>query len=187
MKKERTKAERKKFIALFLVFSLLAISCTTITPTGRARGFKYPKRKQGAELKIWKKNVGYIRGELIAVKRNSLLLLESGSASNVSVDIGDVKAITIVEKSLALIGAGSGLLLSGGAVALITLENSVSFQDSLAVTILGGFVGICTLIGGVGGALAGIDKTIQIEGKSDSEIKEALEYLRKKARVTNFQ
>ena len=51
------------------------------------------------------------------------------------------------------------------------------------------------LLGGIGGlllgAIAGLalipDKKIQFEGKSDTEIKNTLEELRKKARVPDFQ
>ena len=47
---------------------------------------------------------------------------------------------------------------------------------------------VCALvIGGTVGTVVGIDKIIHIEGKSDSEIQEILEKLRKKARVRNAQ
>ncbi len=36
-------------------------------------------------------------------------------------------------------------------------------------------------------AASGIDKTIQIEGMSDLEIKEAMDKLRKKARVRDYK
>ena len=42
-------------------------------------------------------------------------------------------------------------------------------------------------LGGIVGASAGNDKIIQIEGKSDTEIKEILEKLRKNARIKNAQ
>jgi len=42
-------------------------------------------------------------------------------------------------------------------------------------------------VGGIVGAILSKSKTIQIEGKSDLEIKEILEKLRRQARVTNAQ
>jgi len=54
-------------------------------------------------------------------------------------------------------------------------------NEILIVYIIGG------ILGGVGGAIVGADKTIQIQRKSDVEIKEILQKLRKKARVRNFQ
>ena len=49
-----------------------------------------------------------------------------------------------------------------------------------AAAILGGLSGAAL------GALAGIDKKIQIEGKSEAEIDIILEKLRKKARMPNY-
>jgi ribosomal protein L6P/L9E len=37
------------------------------------------------------------------------------------------------------------------------------------------------------GAHAGKDKTIQLEGKSESEVSQALAYLRKKARIRDYK
>jgi len=45
-----------------------------------------------------------IEGELITVKPNSLLLLDT-EGKDVSIDIGDIKVIRIVKKSKALLGA----------------------------------------------------------------------------------
>ncbi len=55
--------------------------------------------------------------------------------------------------------------------------------------VLGAMIGGCigALIGGIVGAGYGIDKTIQIEGMSDLEIKEAMDYLRKKARIRDYK
>ena len=63
----------KKFLVLFLLFSLLDLS-----------GELYAKR-WGAELEIWGKGAKFIKGELIAVKKNTLLLIESGI--DVTIDI----------------------------------------------------------------------------------------------------
>ena len=54
------------------------------------------------------------------------------------------------------------------------------------------WIGIVTgiggvLLGGVVGGLFGKDKTIQIEGMSDLEIREALDKLRKKARIRDYK
>lgn len=83
------KEREKKFIALFLVFSILAISSNL-----------YAKARRGANLLIQKTDGQQVGGELIAVKQNSLLLKDSKSGADVSVDIGDVKVITILRFSL---------------------------------------------------------------------------------------
>ena len=57
-------------------------------------------------------------------------------------------------------------------------------------TILGGlFFGfiIGAVCGGLIGADAGTDKKIQIEGMSDLEIRDAMDKLRKKARIRDYR
>ena len=52
----------------------------------------------------------------------------------------------------------------------------------------GFYIGLSgAILGGIIGALAGADKIVQIEGKSETEIRKALNKLRKKARIRNSQ
>ncbi len=57
----------KKFVALFLIISLIEISCATITSPRMER--RFPERKQGA-IVITKKDGQQIEGELITVKKD---------------------------------------------------------------------------------------------------------------------
>ncbi|MCK4495651.1 MAG: hypothetical protein KAU91_04830 [Candidatus Aminicenantes bacterium] len=183
----------KKCIALFLVFSSFVLS-----------GNLYAKKK-GAELIVQKIVGQQVRGELITVKENSLLLLDSESGADVSVDIREIKLIEIVKKSKSLAWGGIGLVSGAVIGALIGyLEGDdypigetgvvITWPGPTPITadekalnygigcgILGG------VLGGIGGAIAGADKTIQIEGKSETEIRKALNKLCKKARVRNSQ
>lgn len=168
----------KKLIVLFLVIFLLALS-----------GNLYAEKK-GAKLVVEKKDGQLVRGELIAVKNSSLLLLDSEGA-DVSVDIGDIKIIKIVKKSKALLGGSIGFaLFSFYGVASVESMGGLGTNDNPIVV----YSLVALMFGAVGaipgllfGEVAGIDKKIQIEGKSDSEIKEILEKLRKKARVPDYQ
>ena len=72
----------KRFIALFLVFSVLALSVPLAA-----------KERKGADLIIQRTDGTQVRGELIAVKASSLLLLDRDTGSDVSVDIGDIGVI----------------------------------------------------------------------------------------------
>jgi len=167
----------KKFIALFLIFSLLILS-----------GDLYAK-KRGAKLIITKKDRQLIEGELITVKPNSLLLLDT-EGEVVSINIAEIKVIRIVKKSKALLGAGLGLIILGGGTALsIAIFGTWESDEVLDVALFGGAIGAAAglLIGGVTGTLLGTDKTIQIEGMTDSEINEVLEELRKKARIRDYK
>ena len=176
----------KKFISLFLVFSLMAISCTTMTTQRQKRFESSKEQKHGAKLIITKKDGYETEGELITVKPNSLLLL-SITGRDMSVGIADIKVIRVVGKSKALLGAGIGLIVCGG-VGILSLHIAL-IQDPWkyagTIGVLGAAAGI--LIGGMAGELLGIDKTIHFEGMTDSEIREALDKLRKKARIRDYK
>jgi hypothetical protein len=169
----------KKFISLFLVFSILLLS-----------GNLFAKERKGADLIIKKTDSRQVMGELIAVKEKSLLLLERDSGADGTVDIGDVEVIRIVKKGK----AGTGILIGGAIgvfVGYLTYSKpksegwfTLDFGPGMNAAV-GGILG--GLIGLVIGAMAGTDETIQIGGKSDTEIEAELEKLRKKARVRNSQ
>jgi hypothetical protein len=173
----------KKFISLFLIFSLVMLSMNL-----------YAKERRGAKLLITKKDYQQIEGELITVKPNSLLLLDA-EGKDVSIDIADIKVIRIVKKSKVLQGLGFGLLIGAGFSVLtgLTYEKDplgyiATEGKALRIIWWGAFFGpLGLLIGGICGVAAGIDKTIQIEGMYDLEIKESLDYLRKKARIRDYK
>jgi len=165
----------KKFISFFLVLSLMMLSVNL-----------YAKERRGAKLIITKKDGQLIEGELITVKPKSLLLLNT-DGKDVSVDIADIKVIRVKKKSK---GARTGFLIGGG-LALIVGVGQIgaevhgfipSFIDGLIFFALPG-----ALIGVIIGAVAGTDKTIQIEGMTDLEIREAMDKLRKKARIRDYK
>jgi len=174
----------KKLLSLFLVFFLLALS-----------GNLYAKERRGAKLQITKKNGIQTAGELITVKPNSLLLLNT-EGRDVSVDITDIKVIRVVKKSQVeksalygcLIGAGLGFMTG-----LISGDDPpgtwfVPMTAGQKAAIGGVALGALGLLGGVlFGAATGKDKTIQIEGKSDLEIQKTMDNLRKKARIRDYK
>ena len=108
-----------------------------------------------------------------------------------TVDIRNIRAIKIVRESETLVGGIIGLFLGGVIGYLIGYPQG----DEAGFVIIGRPLIAAAILGGVSGALfgagigtaVGADKTVQIEGKSDSEIKEILKKLRKKARVRNSQ
>lgn len=173
----------KKSISLFLVCSILNISCATISPTSAEIGSK----KKGADLIIQKTDGIQVRGWLIAVKENSLLLMERDSGADVSVDVINIRVITHVRKS-----KGSKVVGIAIASCLVVYFGTIVWADVFGPQELAEqnppFLGlIAGLIGFIAGEFLVKDKTIHIEGKSDPEILEILEKLRKKARVRNSQ
>ena len=173
----------KKFVSLFLVFSLMMLSVNL-----------FAKERRGAKLLITKKDGQQLQGELITVKPNSLLLLDT-EGKDVSVGIADIKVITIVKKSKFLLGAGLGILIVGG---LATLFGAIASAGADGWEGLGGegmtgakvaLSGIIAglFIGGFFGATTGAGETIQIEGMPSKTIEFYLEKLRKKARVRDYR
>ena len=171
--------KRKKFTSLFLVFSLVALS-----------GNLMAKERKGVKLAIQKIDGQQVNGELITVKPDSLLLLDSEGV-DVSVDIKDVESIKILKKSkayeLGLAAFLVGATIRGVGHSMVRKEKvgEETTQHFFQASIVWGFyAGVAGII--IGMAL-GIDKTIKIEGKSDVEIDAVLEKLRKKARIRNYQ
>jgi len=176
----------KKLISLFLVFSIIGLC-----------GNLYAKERRGAEIEIYKVKpkmegtpweTAHTKGELIAVKKNSLLLLDS-KGGDVTVNLNEIMIIKIMGKSRILLATGTGLILGAGTGYLI---GESAYEPNSFNVVTPGFV---AAIGAAAGAFIGIiigsfissDKKIQIEGKSETKIKEILEELRKKARVPDFQ
>ena len=177
----------KKLIALLLIITFIGMNCATYE---KGRGINLsPGQKPGTKLIIQKTNGQQIKGELIAVKQSSLLLIEEESGADKSISITDIKVVKIVRKSRFLLAAGTGLLIGAGIGALI----GSSMHKSNTFDVWGSELG--ALAGAGAGAIIGMiiesfissDKTIQFEGKSEVETKEILEDLRKKARVPDFQ
>jgi len=110
-----------------------------------------------------------------------------------SVGIADIRDIRILRKSKAGTGAGTGAGISfvfgAGCVTLFNL--TVEDYNRSSWWYVPFFGAVCALpgllIGGGIGAVLGIDKTIQIEGMTDSEIREAMDKLGKKARIRDYK
>jgi len=179
----------KEFISLFLMVSVLVLT-----------EYMVAKDRKGAELTVQKKNGQQVEGELIIIKQEALLLLERGSGIDVSVDIRDIEALVINKKSKALSGIGIGFLIGACSGALIGFEARDTEQPSgwfnptpfwytaqFKAALFGALVGVLgAIIGGTIGVGLGEDEAIEIGGKSDSEIREILEKLRKKSRIPDY-
>jgi len=187
----------KKLISLFLVFSLIEISCTTITLPTKERRFKERDTKRGAEFIIQKKDGQQIKGELIAVKPNSLLLLNT-EGKDVSINIEDIKIIKVVEKPKVtrylLMGAIWGPV--GYSIFLLCLYPifaggyegegltlSEYYKNALPGILLSPLVMAATLAV----FRPKFIRKFKIERMTATQIQETLDYLRKKARVRTFK
>ena len=177
----------KKFTTLLLVISFIGMNCATHE---RGVGLNLELgQERGSDLVVQNKDGRKVEGELIAVKRSAILLRLSYSSLETSVDIDDIKIITIMKGTKAGIGSFYGFVI-GGSIGVLLASTSKGWGSGTPRLIgLSGafwdFLG-CYMGWGVGD---GIERkeTIQIEGISEAEIKKVLDDLRKKARIPNFQ
>ncbi|UCC41489.1 MAG: hypothetical protein JSV96_08750, partial [Candidatus Aminicenantes bacterium] len=117
---------------------------------------------------------------------------DAETGADVSIDIEDVGTIKIVRKSGAWVGGYIGVILGlviGYKVGYpLGSETGFIYSKEEAGRIglaIGGLIGAG--IGAGIGALVTADKKIAFYGKNEEEINEALEYLRKKARIPDYQ
>ncbi len=142
------------------------------------------RERRGANIIVTLKDGHIAVGELIAVKPDSLLLL---AEKDESVDLVRIRSIRIVKKSKASRGARYGGA-AGLAATIIYAAMQKSKFDRFGAT-AGGvllFIPAGIVTGLLIGKHAGKDKTIQLEGKSESEVSQALAYLRGKARIRDY-
>ena len=173
---------KPKYLVILMVI-LLTINC-------------FPKRR-GINLNVTRTDGQPIKGELIAVKENSLLLLEKEVGVDVSINISDVKIITIkgpttlLKLTAPILAAAAGAYLglmvwwlgSAGGLGYIGAGEEEMKKDQKKFARYGALISGCLGIG----VMFATDKTIQIEGMTESEIQEALKKLRKKARIRDYK
>ena len=146
------------------------------------------EKNRGAELLIQKKDGQEIRGELLTVKGSHLLLMDSTSLSGVTLDIREISRIRVMKKSKFFKKGGKGLLWGGGIGAL--LGSSMGDNEKLILpkaTDKAAFLGLaCGVlagsVGGIFGFFEGIDESIDLERRSDDEIKLILNKLNSRSR-----
>jgi outer membrane lipoprotein SlyB len=165
----------------------LVIGVSLLFPSGAL----FAKEREGAQLVITKTDGTIIKGELIGVKQDSTLLLKSPSLIGGSIDVSEVKIIKIVKESNTMPGLLGGLL-AGGTTGAIIGFNIGSRQGSWFKeldTIQGGVIGLLAggLLGGAIGSSIHNHETLQIEGKSQEQIKAVLGILRTQARFPDYQ
>jgi len=167
-----------KVMSLLVIFSLVGLSGNLVAG-----------ERRGATVVVQKKDGALEKGELIAVKQNSILLLGSSSGTDVSLDVTDIKTIRILKKSRAWEGFGYGFLLgatSGALLSSLIGKNWWVTPTERVLIGLGSFGLAAGVIGYVVGASSGGEQTIKIEGKNEAEVQYALRALKSKARIPEF-
>ena len=120
---------RNRLAGTFLALLLLALP-----------GAPSAAERRGVELTITLKDGHYLGGELIAVKPDSLLLLNLAGKDE-SVDLAGIRSIRITKKSKALRG-GIGGLFAGWAVTMIYTSTQKGDFNKLGAA-MGGCCCLC--------------------------------------------
>ena len=159
--------------------------------------------EHGATVLVKKKNGQLIYGELIAVKRNSLLLLDAEYVDK-NIDFNEIRAVYESQNSngsssrktmlvAGLIGAGLGAVI--GIIIAVYIHKSIydPGEPIPSRDIVTGGVGGAA-VGGLLGCLVGflvsghkeLYNSARFKEKSTAEVRRELVKLRSKARVPNF-
>ncbi len=162
---------KRKF---FVTVVFLAVSICLILPAPSSA-----KEKRGAQLVINKLDGSQVRGELIAVKENSLLLL-NWAGRDESVSVSDIQTIRIVRKShtaaLAIGGAAVGAL--GGAIYVGSVAEEKEY-----IPLGAAYFGTIGAVAGLALSLPmGWDTTFAIAGEPDDVVQRRLQLLARKSR-----
>ena len=146
--------------------------------------------KRGAEIVVQKNDGHQIHGELIAVKKASLLLLDAESRIDVSVNVKEIELVHVLKGPKTGLGAISGLLVGGvvGVAATGKGSDCGKCPSSTSRKITGGALvgGLGALIGALIGSSAGGNEIIIFKGLPQEQLKIELEKMRSKARIKNL-
>ena len=165
----------KKTISLILVFSILLVCF----------GDAFAKNKRGAEVTLQKKDGQEVKGELLVVEENILVLLESTSGEKVSVETADIRVILIEEEAKPLKWAAYGFFGVGVPVLINVAVYNKKF-DRCAVSCGSLWAGIGAVLGIIYGYIFGIKRKFTLEEKSKDQIQKILDKLRTKARLSSL-
>ena len=172
------KIVRKSMILFLVFFMFLPLDLMSKT------------RKKGAELVVYKTDGREVKGELLNVKRDSLLLMESPTSTGVTIDINEVKKIKISRKSKFWKGVGIGYGISAFYLGYASFDYLKSegggdnlIPGLLLTTIYTAVLGTgVALVTGTIGSFAGAGRTFKIAGKKKHEVNDILKELNFMAR-----
>jgi len=171
---DRVKKVTAKLIASALIISFLVL------PAGLSA-----KERRGAELVVTRLDGSQLSGELIAVKRDSLLLLSNGRDE--SIDLPEIESVRLARKSRSGKGALYGFAYGAGSGAILglILPTPIFEEDkALAMLAFGACLGaIGALSGLIVGSVVGLDSSFTVAGKSEEVVNKYWDKLRAHARV----
>jgi hypothetical protein len=156
----------KKLMAISLTF----VMCMTLADLPLAA-----KERRGATVEVTMTDGSLLRGELLAVKADVLLIFDHDANQGKSIDIRQVARVKILNKSKLGLGLAIGCVFGLGLTMLDT-EGRIHGNTSMTP------VPIVGLIGGILGALAGLPTTFSQTGDVSRNLQQNLDVLKRHAR-----
>jgi hypothetical protein len=133
-----------------------------------------------------------VEGELLAVKGDLLIMMEASSLAGIEVQIGEVLYLKVNKKSKFLQGLQLGFLsgaATGGMIGLLSGDDEEGWfawtaeQKALFGALGFGILGMS--IGGIAGAIAGIDESIDLTSMSPAQMNLILNKLKSYSRIAD--
>ncbi len=126
------------------------------------------KERRGATLLVTRNDGTVVKGELLAVKGENLILMSESAREGITENIGELKIIRVIKKPKVFEGIGIGVLVGGAAGgtlgaaawsgdALFETRGEAALVTSALFGAIGGF------LGGLIGGLASVDANIPVK------------------------
>jgi len=161
----------KKAFAVFTILAMM-IFLTHLPLEARER--------RGSNVEVTLADGSRIKGELLAVKPDVLVVFDHGAGRGWSLDVRQVGEVKVLRKSRFFDGAGIGLCV-GLALSIRNLTRIVS-DDRITFVNYAMPLPVMFCLGGLLGALASIPETLPLNGEFPEENQPNLEHLKRHAR-----
>lgn len=169
----------KKNIAAILAFVLVMASVNLPLPA---------RERRGSTVEVTMTDGSRIKGELLAVKDDALLVYDRDADQGKRLDLQEVVQVKVLKESKFLegiaIGIAVGLVISINNLKKIDRESLMPLFEGIGCFLPLPITGLC---GGLLGALSGIDKKLSLAGESSRSVQQNLEKLKRYAREKDFE
>jgi hypothetical protein len=161
---------RNKFIAATLIFVLAVTLARMPLPA---------TERQGSTVVVTLIDGSKVKGELLAVKTDALLVFDSAAHQGKNIDLGQIAKVKVLKTFWGLTGMVFGFGLGTG-IAKLTYDDSKCCGDQMESSFI--ILAICTLVGGIFGTLKSVPTKITLTGESSLSVQQNLEKLKRHAR-----
>jgi predicted membrane protein len=161
---------RNKRIARTVIFVLAITLAGLPLPAGERRG---------SDVVVVLIDGSKVKGELLAVKTDALLIYDKNSFQGKSIDLGQIAKVKVLRTFWGLTGMVFGLGVGVG-IARLTYDESEFYVHQMRTSLI--IMAFCTLAGGIFGAVKSAPTKITLIGESSLNVQQNLEKLKRHAR-----